>query len=332
MRIRSLPVLVLLVIGASLLIAGCVQSQPAANNTTPAQVQTTLQTNGTAQEALVSFVDTAAAYAKTNGREKALAAFSNRSGPFVKGDLYIFAYDFNGTNLALPFQPELVGVNRLNVTDAQGVFFVREQRDIARNGTGFVTYSYPNPAHDYSVESKLGYVEKVDDTWWLGSGIYTGPAVTATTNTTPVQGNASSQEALVSFVDTALSYAQAHDRDKVLAAFSNPNGSFAKGDLYIFAYDFNGTTLALPFQPELVGVNRLNATDSQGEFFIRNLRDTARNGTGFVRYTYPNPAHSNAVESKLSYVEKVDDSWFLGSGIYTGPAVTATTSGQGASK
>jgi len=44
------------------------------------------------------------------------------------------------------------------------------------------------------------------------------------------------------------------------------------------------------------------------------------------------PAHNYSIESKLSYVEKVDDTWFLGSGIYTGPAVTATTNGQGLPK
>jgi len=154
----------------------------------------------------------------------------------------------------------------------------------------------------------------------------------ARTTGTLQQGNATSQEALVSFVDTAVAYAQAHDRDKTIAEFSNQSGQFVRGELYVFAYDFNGTTLVLPFSPELVGVNRLNVTDSQGEFFIRNLRDTARNGTGFVRYTYPNPAQNNTVESKLSYVEKVDDDWFLGSGIYLGPAVTTTSSGQGVSR
>jgi signal transduction histidine kinase len=186
MRTRSLSFLVLLVIGASLLIAGCVQSQPAGTNTTPAQVSTPLQTNVNSQESLVSFVDTAVLYAQAHDKDKTLATFSNQSGPFVKGDIYVFAYDFNGTTLALPFQPELVGVNRLDVTDSQGEFFVRDQRDTARNGSGFVNYTYLNPAHNNTVESKLSYVEKVDDTWWLGSGIYTGPAVPAATSSQAV--------------------------------------------------------------------------------------------------------------------------------------------------
>ena len=333
MRKWSLSLLVLLVIVASLVIAGCVQNQPGVNTTTPARTTGTLQQgNATSQEALVSFVDSAVAYAKANGKQKALAEFSNPNGSFVRGEFYIFAYDFNGTTLALPFSPELVGVNRLNVTDSQGEFFVRDERDAARNGTGFVRYLYPNPAHNNAVEPKLGYVEKVDDTWFLGSGIYGGPAVTVTLNGTAVHGNITSNETLVSFVDNAVAYAQAHDRDKVLAEFSNPNGSFVRGELYIYAYDFNGTTLAHPFNPEKIGVNRLNETDAQGGLFIRNLRDAARNGNGFVWFSYINPAQNNTVESKLGYVQKVDDTWFLGSGIYYGPAVTATTSGQGVSR
>lgn len=183
MRKKSLLFLVLFVIGASLLIAGCVQNKPGVNTTMPAGTDTLLQ-NGTftSNASLVSFVESAVAYAKTNGREKALAEFNNPNGLFVWGELYIFAYDFNGTTLAHPFNPEKIGVNRLNETDTQGGFFIRNLRDAARNGSGFSRYYYTNPAHNNSVESKLGYVEKVDDGWFLGSGIYNGPADTVTTN------------------------------------------------------------------------------------------------------------------------------------------------------
>ena len=65
------------------------------------------------------------AYAKTNGREKTLAEYNNSNGSFIKGELYIYAYDFNGTTLALPFNPEKIGVNRLNETDIHEGFFIR---------------------------------------------------------------------------------------------------------------------------------------------------------------------------------------------------------------
>ena len=38
-------------------------------------------------------VKKAIAFVKTNGKEKALAEFSNPKGPFVKGELYIYVLD-----------------------------------------------------------------------------------------------------------------------------------------------------------------------------------------------------------------------------------------------
>jgi len=58
---------------------------------------------------LISFVESAVAYAQKNGKDKALKEFSNKTGSFVHGDLYIYAYDFNGTNIAHPFNPDWMG-------------------------------------------------------------------------------------------------------------------------------------------------------------------------------------------------------------------------------
>jgi len=49
------------------------------------------------------------AYAQKNGKGAALSAFSNKSGPFVAGNVYIYALDYSGHALALPYQPQLVG-------------------------------------------------------------------------------------------------------------------------------------------------------------------------------------------------------------------------------
>ena len=200
MKNFSLSILIVLVLGMFLTTAGCTQNQPALTSQTPVttpettsalttgstMVSTTVitpvstgtlqQRTQTSNETLVAFVDSAVAYAKTNGKEKALAEFSNPNGSFVKGELYIYSYDFNGTTLAHPLNPEKIGVNRLNETDAKGGLFITDLRNMAQqNGNGFVRFSYINPAHNRTVEAKLGYVEKVDDDWWLGSGIYTGP-------------------------------------------------------------------------------------------------------------------------------------------------------------
>ncbi|NYT08773.1 MAG: sodium:calcium antiporter, partial [Methanosarcinales archaeon] len=86
--------------------------------------------------------------------------------------LYIFAYDYGGRNLALSHQPELVGTNRIDAQDPNGVYFIQQITDMAKNGDGFAYYVYPDPSNNMTQELKLSYVMDVDGTWFLGSGIY----------------------------------------------------------------------------------------------------------------------------------------------------------------
>ncbi|TAJ45682.1 cache domain-containing protein [Methanofollis fontis] len=155
-----------ILIAGMLLIAGCTtQESP---SPAPAPTVTPAHT----EEEMVAFVHEAVAYAQENGKDRALAVFSDRNGSFFRDGLYIYAYDFNGTTLAHPVNPEKIGVNRLDETDVKGNFYIRELRDVARNGSGFVYFYYVDPMAENTVQPKLGYVERVDETWWLGSGIY----------------------------------------------------------------------------------------------------------------------------------------------------------------
>ncbi len=187
-RTHILAVILLFLILAS---AGCTQAPvmadvtplpPAATTTAAAAVTSTVQPAVIAgdrtatREEMVAFVQEAVAYAKKNGKEKALAEFSRPNGSFFRGVLYIYAYDYNGTTIAHPVNPEKIGVNRLQEPDAEGTWFITNLREAAYNGTGFTTYTYINPVHNNTIEKKLGYGMKVDENWWLGSGIYLGPA------------------------------------------------------------------------------------------------------------------------------------------------------------
>lgn len=107
----------------------------------------------------------------------------------------------------------------------------------------------------------------------------------------------------------------------------NLNGSWVRGDVYIFAHAFNGSTLALPYLPNEVGTNRLDLQDAEGKYINREMSCIAQHGGGFYHYLYRNPI-SNVSQEKVSYVMKVNDSWYLGAGIYknesdlTGPNTT----------
>ena len=272
---------------------------------------------------LVTLVDRAVTYAQANGKEKALEEFNDVNGSFVDGDYYIFAYDFNGTVLALPFQPELVGEDRSNEQDIYGALYVRDVLNVVKEeGSGLFYYTYPEPENNMTPTIKLSYVRAVDDTWWLGSGIYIKEAEQAEDGTSSSYQPPSSEEELVAFVESAESYARVYGKDIATMDFMDLNGPFVRGDVYIFAADFNGTSLALPYLSSAVGTNRLDLQNSQGVYINREMRSIALNGSGFFDYLWTNPL-TNETEPKTSYVTKVDNEWWLGAGIYLSDEETA---------
>ncbi|HPQ76618.1 MAG TPA: cache domain-containing protein, partial [Methanoregulaceae archaeon] len=91
---------------------------------------------------------------------------------------YIFALDYNGTLLAYRVDPGRVGESDLGVVRAYGVRSADASIEIARSGGGFVVYSIKNPVTG-DIEQKLSYIRPVDDTWWLGSGIYLSELLSA---------------------------------------------------------------------------------------------------------------------------------------------------------
>ncbi len=109
-------------------------------------------------------------YYKANGKEKALAAFSDPKGEFVKGDLYIYVLDLKGKMLAHP-NSKLVGEDFMVRKDADGKLFAAEMVKVAKEkGSGWVDYKWDNP-QTKAVEPKTVYFEKVDDLI-IASGAY----------------------------------------------------------------------------------------------------------------------------------------------------------------
>ena len=262
-----------------------------------------------AREGLISFVNEAKDFVLAEGRDKALQAFNDPNGKFVRGELYIIAYDFNGTRLAnINKKSGTIGENVLNVTDSNGVAQVKNMLEVAKRGSGFTYYIWPNPAHSNAEELKMTYVLKVDEGLWLGAGMYLH-------GNAPIFSNESRKE-LVAFVENARAFALNHTKEDALKAFNDRNGEFVKGNQYIFAYDFKGNTLALPFEPEAIGTNRIDLKDPNGVYALPEAIDVAKSGGGFTYVIYKDPAKNMTNRLKLRYVTKVNDEWFLGSGLY----------------
>lgn len=275
--------------------------------------ETPANNSAASPEELVAFVEKAFEYAHINGQEAALREFNNKTGKFVDGELYIFAYDINGTTLALPFQPEIIGTSRWNLTDANGTLFIQDLISTAQSGGGFVQYLYEDPADNFTVKQKLSYVMMVNQSWILGAGIYNPPensSIVSVGTDPQIRGS------LKSFVGEAIEYANMSGKDAVIAEFNDRNGTFVLDDLYVYAFDYNGTALALPYQPQLIGTDLSGLQDPYGVNYTKVEIFLAQQGGGFLFYHYYNPARNMTLEPKMSYVQNVDDTWWLGAGTY----------------
>ncbi|HET7824068.1 MAG TPA: cache domain-containing protein [Anaeromyxobacter sp.] len=116
-------------------------------------------------------VHRAVQFLRKEGREKALAAFSDPQGKFTYRDLYIMVYDVNGKCVAHGQKKERIGKNLLDDKDAGGKAFVRERIEIAKkHGKGWQDYKFQNPVTG-KVELKTSYFEREGDLI-VGCGAY----------------------------------------------------------------------------------------------------------------------------------------------------------------
>lgn len=119
----------------------------------------------------IAMVQKATTHLKKSGPEKAFSDFNNTKGAFVEGELYIFAYDLSGKNVAHGANPSVVGQNLISLTDADGKQLIKEMVELAKSkGSGWVDYKYKNPKTG-AIEAKSSYIERVGD-YLVGCGIY----------------------------------------------------------------------------------------------------------------------------------------------------------------
>jgi cytochrome c len=127
-------------------------------------------THGTAPEAK-ALADRAAAYLTEVGPDKAFAAFDDKTGKFVNGDLYVFVRSMDGNTVAHGANKAMIGHTNLNLRDADGKLYNKEMIDLAQTkGTGWVDYRWVNPV-DKKIEQKSSYIERVGD-YVIGVGFY----------------------------------------------------------------------------------------------------------------------------------------------------------------
>ena len=109
----------------------------------------------------------------------------------------------------------------------------------------------------------------------------------------------------------AAAYLKELGPEKAFDAFTN-SPEWKDGDLYVWADDKNGVSVAHGFQPELVGTNELDVPDADGKYYMHDV--VAVEDQGWVDYHWKSPTTGEIVP-KTSYIVHVGD-YFIGVGAY----------------
>jgi len=112
--------------------------------------------------------------AETDGQEATLKAIGNPQGPFIDGELYLFAGSLDRLFiLAHPYRLELVGKDLGSFKNSKMFSFIADFVKIAKeDGAGWVEYQWPKPGAD-GPSLKRSYVMRVPgQEMYLACGYY----------------------------------------------------------------------------------------------------------------------------------------------------------------
>ena len=100
-----------------------------------------------------------------------------------------------------------------------------------------------------------------------------------------------------------------------LEEFNKKESQCVKGDLYIWANDFDGIITAHPKKP-IKGKNFYKYKDIGGTQLFKNFIDKVKaDGFGWVDYVWSHPK-TNKQTAKTSYVKGIGENQLIGAGIY----------------
>jgi cytochrome c len=126
------------------------------------------------QEAEVTeMVDKAADTFKEKGVDYAVRLINASSGPFRKGEIYVFALSFKGVMLAHSANRELVGKNQIDLQDAKGHLIFPPMLEIAKNqGSGWTEYWWARHGEKEPARKRT-YIRRVPGKdIFVGAGYY----------------------------------------------------------------------------------------------------------------------------------------------------------------
>lgn len=211
-------------------------------------------------DAVVSLVKGAVAMFKqamkeNRSTEEVFSTFSYPLGRFVFGDLYLYALDFNGVQVAHGDRPGLIGTSALDYRDSHGKYVNKEFIAKLKGGADGVWIDYFSKNAE-----KRAYGEKVTDNngkdYFIACGYY------------PTAG----RDELVDLVRRGYEYMKSHGESIAAREFSDKKiNTFRYGDLFLTVYNMKGKCVAHGGNPDFVGQNFYNDKDQDGNYYVRDM-------------------------------------------------------------
>ena len=101
-------------------------------------------------------------YIYSHGKKRAMLTFQKKSSR-------IFVINYNGSVLASPLHPEMIGTNQINFKDPSGVYAVKEEIQKAKLGGGWLKGRFrKNPETGKDACRKI-YIYPMPDHYLIGS-------------------------------------------------------------------------------------------------------------------------------------------------------------------
>lgn len=219
-----------------------------------------------------------------------------QAGPYIYGDLYFFALDFDGKIMVQGDSPDLVGKSAWEAADEEGKrinqVIIKELKQKTEHEGVWIEYKSKRAV-------KRAYAEKIIDKtgkpYFIACGYY--PDV--------------DRKSAVDLVRQGFRYLKSQGLTEAVKAF-NTDRLFRYGSLSIQLYTMKGICLANGEHPRLVGNDFYDEKDDDGKYYMQAIIRKAAEGSGWVDYKDRNVF-------KSVYVEKVQlssESYIITSGLY----------------
>ena len=236
----------------------------------------------------------------TQGREYTLDY--HNSPDSLDGEWYVFITDSNGISRANANRPDIVGTDRSNATDITGKNYGQEIMAATAEGS-WVDYYFTHPETGEDT-LKHSWVVRHDDLIF-GVGWHTSGEV-------PPQTDVAGYTQYL--VHQAIERYVAGGRDAVVEHYNDP--ATVDGQWYVFATDADGSFIAHPVRPDLLGTDVAELVDINGKTYGAEIAEAGSSGN-WVDYYFADPSDGET-RRKHTWVIRYDG-LLLGAGWYTVP-------------